>query len=259
MMENRVLKKFKTGEKTIGTFSHIDSSTVMEGLFYSGLDYVIIDTEHGPLLQEGAYKLIGAAMNSGLTPFVRIHEISRSAVLKNLDAGAMGLVVPCVETVEQVKKLVEYAKFAPIGKRGFCPTRDGGWGFEDHAKVMFEYMNTCNRETLLLPQCETVGCLNHIEEIAGMEGVDGIFVGPYDLSIDMGMPGEFENTEFKEALKRILTACKNANKLSVIFAGNEETAKKHLEDGFDSVVIGVDVPVLINSYARIVNNCRERM
>jgi 4-hydroxy-2-oxoheptanedioate aldolase len=75
-----------------------------------------------------------------------------------LDAGAQALIVPCVETVEQVKQLVQYAKFAPLGNRGFCPTRDGGWGFAPHASGSIAYyMETCNRETLLIPQCETLG------------------------------------------------------------------------------------------------------
>lgn len=111
-------------------------------------------------------------------------------MLRLLDVGAQGVVVPCVETVEEVRELVRYAKFAPLGNRGFCPTRDGGWGHAAHAVSISGYMETSNRETLLLPQCETVGCLEHIEEITAMDGVDGIFVGPFDLSIALGHPGE---------------------------------------------------------------------
>lgn len=256
-MENKVLKKFKQGEKTIGTFNLIGSISVVESMSYTGLDYVIIDTEHGQLLQEGAYNLIGAALGAGITPFVRINEITRSAVLKNLDAGALGLIVPCVETVEQVKNLIEYAKFTPIGRRGFCPTRDGGWGFADNAKNgLNEYMEICNRETLLIPQCETAGCLEHIEEIAGMDGVDGIFAGPYDLSIDLGIPGQFDSPILKDAILRILKACKSANKMSIIFAGDNETAKKHLSAGFDSVAVGLDVAVIINGYRNIVKSMK---
>ena len=132
---------------------------------------------------------ITAADAAGITPLVRINEISRSAVLQPLDYGAQGLIVPAVETVEQVEELVRYAKFPPVGNRGYCPTRDGGWGFDDESLQGTEtYFARCNRETLLIPQCETQGCLEHIDEITAMEGVDGIFVGPFDLSIALGIP-----------------------------------------------------------------------
>ena len=89
-----------------------------------------------------------------------------------------------METVDEVKKLVAYAKFAPLGNRGYCPSRDGGWGMaECYAEGMGGYMERANRDTLLLPQCETMGCLENIDEILGMDGVDGIFIGPFDLSL----------------------------------------------------------------------------
>ena len=87
-------------------------------------------------------------------------------------------------TAEEVEQLVRFAKFPPLGNRGFCPTRDGLWGYDEASLAgAGTYMDRANRETLLIPQCETAGCLAHIEEIAAMEGVDGIFVGPLDLSI----------------------------------------------------------------------------
>ena len=152
-----------------------------------GLAYVIVDTEHSPVGIESAAAQIAAAQGAGLTALARANEISRTAVLRLLDVGAQGVVVPCVETVDEVRELIQYAKFAPLGNRGFCPTRDGGWGHASHAASIPAYMETCNHETLLLPQCETVGCLEHIEEITAMDGVDGIFVGPFDLSIALGL------------------------------------------------------------------------
>lgn len=190
-MENTVLEKFHQGRQSLGTFSAIGSPLAVESLRYTGLDYVIVDTEHSPAGIESAAAQIAAAQGAGLTALARANEISRTAVLRLLDVGAQGVVVPCVETVEEVRELVRYAKFAPLGNRGFCPTRDGGWGHAAHAVSISGYMETSNRETLLLPQCETVGCLEHIEEITAMDGVDGIFVGPFDLSIALGHPGEF--------------------------------------------------------------------
>lgn len=253
-MENRVLEKFRRGEKSLGTFTHLLSETAVEALAYTGLDYVIIDLEHSPIVPDAAAGLIAAADGAGLCPFVRVDAIERSPVLKMLDAGAMGLIVPQVESAEQVKRLVEYAKFAPLGNRGFCPTRDGGWGLAEHAnKGMESYMRHCNENTLLIPQCETAACLENIEEIAAIEGVDGIFIGPFDLSISMGIPGKFDAPEFKAALERIRTACKSAGKLCIIFTGSAEAAKGYFESGYNNVAVSLDVSVLTEGYRGIVS------
>mgnify|MGYP002688808491 FL=1 len=149
---------------------------------------MIVDTEHSPAGIESAAAQIAAAQGAGLTALARANEISRTAVLRLLDVGAQGVVVPCVETVEEVRELVRYAKFAPLGNRGFCPTRDGGYGYDEVSMQGTDvYFAHANQETLLIPQCETVGCLEHIEEITAMDGVDGIFVGPFDLSIALGL------------------------------------------------------------------------
>lgn len=253
-MKNILLEKYKQNKKTIGTFTHMQSTTAIECLGYANIDYVIIDMEHSAIGTEGSERCIAAAQASGLTPLVRINEILRSPILKMLDAGAQGLIVPCIETVEQVKQLVQHAKFAPVGSRGFCPTRDGGWGFAPHASgSISDYMLSCNRETLLIPQCETLGCLENIEEITAIDGVDGILIGPFDLSIAMGKPAQFDDMEIKQAIARILRACKAAKKMCFIFTGSPEAANKYFEDGFDSVAIGLDTAVFINAYRDIVS------
>lgn len=257
-MINYTKQKMLNGEKTIGTFSQMGTANAVECLGYSGLDYVIIDTEHGPYAEESVMEFIRAAKLSKLSPFVRIKEISRAAVLKMLDIGAEGLVVPCVETVEQVKSLVKYGKYAPLGERGFFYGRAAGYGYEDFAKSMNEYTNKCNYETMIIPQCETLGCLQNIEEIASIDGVDAILVGPYDLSIAMGIPGQFNSVEFIDALNRIVKACKNANKYTFIYANDVESALKNYKIGFDSVAISTDIAVLTNGYKNIVNLIKSK-
>ena len=255
-MENTVLEKFHQGRQSLGTFSAIGSPLAVESLRYTGLDYVIVDTEHSPAGIESAAAQIAAAQGAGLTALARANEISRTAVLRLLDVGAQGVVVPCVETVEEVRELVRYAKFAPLGNRGFCPTRDGGWGHAAHAVSISGYMETSNRETLLLPQCETVGCLEHIEEITAMDGVDGIFVGPFDLSIALGRPMAFDCDEMRAALDRILNACHKNNKMAFIFCGDAQAAKTRAAQGFDSVTAGLDIMALVDSYRAMVQDIR---
>lgn len=252
MAANQLKAKMAGGGKALGTFFELGGMSVMECLGRTGLDFVIIDNEHGPFETESTADYIRAAELGGITPLARVREISRPAVLKLLDVGAKGLIVPCVETVEQVKKLVEYAKYAPVGKRGFSPSRKDAWGFDYPAtEEIKENMRICNEQTLLLPQCETVGCLEHIEEITEIEGVDGIFVGPFDLSISMGIPGEFQNPRFLEAVARILNACRNHHKYSVIFTGNLEAVNSYYEQGFDAVAYSMDAAVLVKAFREI--------
>ncbi|MGE5632191.1 MAG: HpcH/HpaI aldolase family protein [Caulobacteraceae bacterium] len=255
-MENLLKKKMKNGEKSIGTFFELGSNTAVECLGLAGLDFLIIDTEHGPFDIESSMGFIRTAELRNITPFARIKDISRPSVLKMLDIGAKGLIVPCVETVEQVKSLVEWAKYYPVGKRGFFMARSAGYGFESFAQNVDEYFRICNEETLLIPQCETTGCLKNIEEIVNIEGVDGIFIGPYDLSIGMGKPAQFSNPEFLQAVDRILKACKNAGKFSFIYTGSNAAAKKYLSDGFDGVAVNMDAAVYINAYKALINEIR---
>jgi len=255
-MTNYTRIKMLNKEKTIGTFFELGTANAVEALGYSGLDYIIIDTEHGPYAEESAMEFIRTAKLSKLTPFVRIKDITRPSVLKMLDIGAEGLIVPCVETVEQVKNLVKWGKYTPIGERGFFYGRAAGYGYEEFTSPLSEYFNKCNTETMIVPQCETLGCLENIEEIMSIEGVDGIFVGPFDLSIALGKPGQFNTTEFSEALSRILKACKNANKPSMIFANDLDNAIKNFKMGFDSVAMGTDIAALTNNFINMVNKIR---
>jgi 4-hydroxy-2-oxoheptanedioate aldolase len=254
-MKNAVREKMLGGERTLGTFFELGSATAAECLGFSGLDYIIIDTEHGPYNPQSALEYIRAAKLYNITPFARVQEISRSAILKLLDVGAMGIIVPCVNTVEDARRIVEYGKYAPVGERGVANTAGSGFWFEPYAQNgMQEYFDVSNRESMLIPQCETLGCLEHINEIAAMPGIDAVFVGPFDLSTAMGIPGKFNAPEFQEALRRIQKACRDAKKPSLIYAATEEAARADFELGYDSVAYGMDATTLTNAYRSAVKN-----
>ncbi len=248
-MKNLVKEKMLAGERTFGTFFETGSATVAECLGLAGLDYIIIDTEHGPFDPLSALEYIRAAKLYGLTPFARVQEISRPAILKLLDVGAMGLVIPDVRTVREVEKIVEYGKYMPLGKRGVANTAGSGFWFEDYARHGLEhYFAVSNRETMLLPQCETLECLHSLEEIVRVDGIDGIYVGPFDLSAAFGKPAKFDDPEIRDAIAHIQGVCRAAGKFSFIFAADEDTARADFELGYDSVTLGMDATVLTNAF-----------
>ena len=241
---------------SFGTFFELGGRGAMEALTHTGMDYVIIDTEHGCLSEETTADMILAAERGGLLPYVRIGDVRRTYVLRMLDVGARGLIVPNIRSTYEVRQLVDAAKFAPVGNRGYCPTRTSGWGTDDWAKDSFSYMAACNECCKVIPQCETKEALEQIEEIAAIPGVDGIFVGPCDLSIALGIPLQFDHPMLLEACDRILAACKANGLLSMIFAGNMQDAVKWAKKGFDSVAYSLDAGVLIQAYRSLIDEFR---
>ncbi len=248
-MSNPVMKKFFSNKRTIGTFLNYGSPAVAETLGIAGLDYFIVDTEHSPFGLNETLQCVRSAQIYGITPFARIPGIDRENVLKMLDIGVQGLIVPGIRHMEEIDLLIEFGKYTPIGKRGFCPTRccDYGYGAVFSNGIQ-SYTAECNQQTMLIPQCETVECLDMIEDIVQKEGVDGIFIGPFDLSLDMGIPAQFEDIRFRNAIERVLHACKAAHKWSCIFAPDRNTAQSRLVQGFDSVTYTADLNRLVDAF-----------
>jgi len=223
----------------------------------AGMDYVVIDMEHGPHQLQDAVDGIKASNLRGFTPFVRIPSVDRENVLKLLDAGAMGLIIPCVQGVDDIKQLVKYGKYPPEGERGLAFARGSGWGFDSWIKDLGTYFSVCNRQQLLIPQCETLGCLNDLDLILAIDGVAGIFVGPFDLSAAMECPGEVNSPAFKDTVRKIMDSCHKVGKFCIMFVNTVSEAKEYFEMGMDSVAVGMDAPLYIRMYKAIVSELKD--
>jgi len=258
-MKNKLKEKMDNGEKTVGSFHVLGSESVVEILGYAGFDYVLLDTEHGPFDVETAESLIRSAKLSGTTPLLRVKDSSRSSILEMLDAGAMGIVIPHVTSVKQVNEIVEYGKYHPVGDRGFGVTVANEYLTADYVEAGIDNLfEVSNRETLLIPQCETRGCLENIEEIVAIEGVDGIFIGPYDLSIALGVPGETSGPVMQKAIQRVLDACKEAGKYAFIYSTDTEDVKEKFNQGFDFVTYNFDTLMFLDAATEAINDIKKR-
>ena len=126
-----------------------------------------------------------------------------------------------------------------------------------YADGMEGYMRMANERTLLIPQCETMGCLANLEEIVNLDGVAGIFIGPYDLSIAMGIPGQFEHPDHIAAIERIRKVCAEAGKLCIVFCDSAEKANAYFRQGFPNVTLSVDAFMLLNAVSALVDTAKE--
>lgn len=242
--------------RPIGTFLNQGNAAAVECIALSGMDYLIIDSEHGPYSVSEMADLLRAADVHALSALIRIPDPTRNSVLRALDIGAKGLVIPNVRTMEEVRQIVAFGKYPPVGQRGFAAVRAAKYG-ADPTVGFTDLQQRANRDTLLLPQCETEESLHILDEILSTEGIGGVFVGPYDLSAALGCLGDFEAPVFKEAIDHILDRCRAHGKYSFLFSMRPEPVPLHFEKGFDSVTVGLDYDILLNAYRNAVDIARS--
>ena len=219
------------------------SADMAEVLGAAGLDFILIDCEHGPGSPESVANCIRAAEIRGASPMVRVTEDTRTGILRYLDIGAQGILVPQIESAKQVEQVVAYAKYSPQGIRGMAMPRASTWGMDGP-----EYTCIANEQTLIAVQCENSACLNDIENVAAVPGVDVIFLGPYDMSHSLGIPGQLKHPLMLDAEKRILNAAQQAGIAAGTFVGTIENAIKAREEGWRFILLGTDIMTLGSVY-----------
>lgn len=237
MIKNKLKENIKKGESAVGIFIACNSPDIVEIAALSGFDFVVIDMEHGPLSVESTQNLLRAAEIRGIAPFTRVTEGSATKILRSLDVGSYGLHIPQVNDAQKAKNVVEYAKYFPMGNRGIAMPRAADYGTSNP----LEYFNTANEETMIVVHCENKESLDNLEEIAAVPGIDVIFLGPFDMSQSLGIPGQVSHSKIQKAAERVLNVSKKAGKAAGIFVSNGEEAKARIEQGFQYVTIGMDV------------------
>jgi 4-hydroxy-2-oxoheptanedioate aldolase len=241
MRTNKTKQKLDAGQVAVGTFSLSSSHHAVGALAAAGFDFVMLDMEHTELTHETLALLVRTADACDVTPLVRAQDGSRAAILKTLEAGAQGVMVPMVNTPEQAREIVNWAKYQPVGKRGLF------WSSynSQYAKMPFlDHLKSCNDNTLVIVQIETAQALENVEAIAATPGVDVLLIGPADLSGELGVPGEFTHPQVQAAVERILSACKHAGKPSATASRNQAYLKHCLAHGCRMVVWDQDMLML---------------
>ncbi len=208
----RCLRQRIAEKPVFGPFSKTSDPAIVETLGCAGFDFIILDTEHGPNSIETVQNLIRATQLSQMAPIVRVPSGDYEMIGKALDVGAAGVQVPQISCAEDVRAAIEHAKFAPLGMRGVCRfVRAAGYSSMEKS----DYFRRAN-EALLIIQIEGQAALENLNDILAVDGVDIVFVGPYDLSQSLGVPGEVEHPLVIEKMRQIVQACLDRG----VFVGN---------------------------------------
>ena len=237
------IDKFRSGKRIIGTMIRmVRHSAVARIAKNSGLDFIMLDMEHGEYSLESVSEVFRVARALDLGSFVRIPELAKGYVSRVMDAGATGVMVPKLDTVEDAEALVRWAKFAPLGDRGLGSI-GAQWDFLNITGKVPEFMEKANHETVSIAQIETKRAVECIDEIAALPGIDALLVGPYDLSISLGCPGDVMGKEVDEAVGKIAGATLAAGKVFGV-AGSDALIERWLPHGLTLILSCLDINML---------------
>ncbi|KAI9172044.1 Cysteine and histidine-rich domain-containing protein [Paramyrothecium foliicola] len=241
---NKLKSAFKEGRTSLGMWQMIPGANVSRILARTGVDWVLVDCEHGNIDDGAMHEAVPAIAALGASPLVRIPDMQSWMIKRALDSGAHGILVPLLRTVDEAKQLVQSAKFPPRGKRGFgSPLAMERF---NPVPTFTEYLQQANDALLTMVQIETQEALEAVDEIAAVDGIDVLFIGPFDLGNNIGYPilNGAVAPELKDAIKKILTAARKAGKKCGIYASSGEQAREFKEQGFDMMNVATDHTIL---------------
>ena len=202
---NRLKQRLAEGKLSVGTMiAEFRQTAVIQALLNSGIDWVIIDNEHGVFGPESLGELSRMARLVGVTPIVRVPALTYEQISHALDGGAQGVMLPRVTSAAEVREAVAIVKYPPVGRRGSALGR-GHTEFKSGDVV--QMMADSNRETFVVVQIETREAMDHLDEILAVPGVDAALVGPNDLSIALGVAGKMRDPLLASAIERVMAAC----------------------------------------------------
>ena len=215
----------------------------------AGCEFIIFDMEHGGLSLE-QFKVLATISNSNqISPLIRIPEVSYNYVARALDLGASGIMAPMVNTAEEAMKVVKSSKYPPEGIRG------AGFGFAHdnyNNQNPLKYIKKANDELINIIQIETKYGLENVELIAAIDGVDCLWVGHFDLTNFLGIPGDFTSSIYLDAIKRVVDAGKINKKSLGIMVNNNDELEMYSELGFNMIAVGTEMNILSRSISQII-------
>jgi 4-hydroxy-2-oxoheptanedioate aldolase len=251
MRRNNIRAVWDSGRCVVNGWLAIPSSFSAEVMAHCGWDSLCIDIQHGMVDYQIATNMMQAISTTPVTPIVRVPWNDPAVIMKCLDAGAYGVVCPMINSAEEASRFVGACRYPPMGYRSFGPIRAQIYGGSDYAAK-------ANDEIVTLAMIETTAGLENLESILKVEGLDGIYIGPADLSLSFGIPGRLDPVDAKvvAAIETILAKCKAARRRCGIHTGSIDYARNMIKKGFDFVTILGDSRILAAAAETIVRDVK---
>ena len=250
-----IIKNFKEklhSDGVVGVFSKTCDPAFIETMGYAGMDYVIIDLEHGPNSVQSVQNLIRGAQVAGLMPIVRVKESCSSVMGEVLDIGAGGIQIPQIGTREEAEAVIKRTKFSPLGERGVCRfVRAANYSSKDR----FEYFKDANEAVTIL-QIEGQAGIDNLDDIICVKGIDAIFIGPYDLSQSLGVAGQINHPLVEEKMLEIVRKCAEVGVTVGTFVDTVENARKWKKLGVKYISYSVDVGIFYDATRSIIKEIK---
>ncbi len=253
MRKNKLKKLFKEGKAAINGWIEIPSSYSAEAMAHQGLDSLTIDLQHGAISQSDILQIFQAISTTGVVPMARLNWNEPDQIMKALDYGAYGIICPMVSNRNQAEKFVQACMYPPKGYRSFGPTRGfmyGGNDYADHA----------NDEILKIAMIESKEALNELDKIMKTPDLDGVYIGPSDLSLSIGEKAGFDKPEGHPTYEQTLNILNHAKKNNIVAGihnATPEYAKKMINIGFQLVSVGSDKIFMSDGAKSIVNKIKN--
>ena len=255
MTENSVRRALLGCNLSIGTWIQVGHPACAEILAGAGFDWIAADMEHTDIGNDAFANLARGMNGSGAVPLARVRENDTLAIRQVLDLGAGGVIVPLVHTADDAERAVSAAKYPPRGVRGYSFSRMNEWG-----RDFDEYAAAANDNIAVIVMIESIRGVKNIEDILAVDGVDGVFLGPYDLIGSCGVPGQTSYPDVTSGCSRVVEACRNAGKAAGIHLviPTEEAVSQALSDGFTFIALGVDTVFMRISAAKALESVPDR-
>ena len=241
-MKNALKARLRTSKSpSFGTWISSSSIVCVDALRNLGFEWFMIDTEHAQLNPETIAAMVAILPEGGPTPLIRVGNVDQYLIKQALDSGAHGILVPLVSTEAQARSAVAFAKYPPEGVRGAAAAAASRYGTE-----LASYLRNANAETLVGVQIETKEAIDNLEAIAGVDGVDLLFVGPQDLTLSLGLLDDRKHPRVRDAMHEVVDACERHGKVPGTLVIDPEEKRRAVELGFRFVSLASDVRFLID-------------
>lgn len=241
-MINRLRNETPNGPPKFGMWVSLESPNVTEVAIRLGVDWLLIDMEHGHLGWKEVANHLRVINASGIPGLIRIPDLCRESIQRALDIGADGIVVPMIGSREQLESAFRYGKYPPRGVRGLGGERCVRWGIETLA-----YVQEANTHTLVIPLLETREAVENIDEILEVPGLDGIWFGPADMSSSYGYLGQWEGGPVAEAVVRMCEKATAKGIASGILARDASEIELRRRQGFQWITLGADINLMLGA------------